>query len=109
MATDHLRLLNIWLALQSAATRAALTPNDIAHYEAHGTFPPRSIGHDTPHITLRLEIWDATTAHLPVGIHRPHFDIHPHAAPNVEGLITVLRRQVCIISGITQGSEADLE
>lgn len=87
------RKLSSWLTLQSTQTESNISPSDTTHFAQHGTFPPRTVLPSTP-VTLRLEIHDASTSHLPSGIRRPYHDIHPLTAQTLADLLAMLRRQV---------------
>jgi hypothetical protein len=59
---------------------------------------------------LRIEVFDATTSHLPELIHLPYFEIDPSAARTLPELLVYLQRQVAsssdaISSSILRGSE----
>jgi hypothetical protein len=93
--TTNSTRLTAWLMCQSNQTKANISGNDIAYFNEHGIFPHRSIFPST-NIILRLEIHNASNAHLFLGIRRPHFDIHPLSAQTLPQLRAVLVQQVRI-------------
>lgn len=90
---SNARRLASWLTLQSARTRSNVSPADTVHFAHHGVFPTRPVTSDTL-VTLRLEVCDASTSHLPHFIRRPYHDVHPVAALTLSELLVVLQRQV---------------
>ena len=82
-----------WMMCQSNQTKSNISINDFTYFNNHGAFFPRSVFTITP-IILRLEIHNASNAHLFPTIRRPHFDVHPTSAKTLQDLRTVLVQQV---------------
>ena len=101
-------LLSSWLALQSQGTRSAVVPADISYFNQHGSFPPRHVTTTTPS-TLRLEIHDESTSHLPPGIRRPHIDVLPLTLHTMSWLLAVLRFRVSVPCLVRPGRIADTD
>ena len=60
----HARNLASWLILQSARAQSNVSWTDTTHFAQCGAFHSRPVTQSTP-ATLRLEIHDASTSHLP--------------------------------------------